>query len=226
MLTGLPYRIQIDIPPVTFDVPAGTDILTVPTPPPPLVDPAGAIAQALQAPIGTPPLAQIIATVRPEKAPADRTATVVVSDSTRPDVPYKGTASILHPVLSTLEAQGLLPQHITILVATGTHRASTPAEKLQMFGADVVQRYAIVDQGAPKSRGACRAHLLHDRHQCRRPGKIAPHFRLCVYRRTGVGTDGAACPAAHYGCPASTSRPSTAARGYSGWGPRYSRFAV
>jgi nickel-dependent lactate racemase len=148
MLTATPYRIQIDLPTVTFDVPAGTDILTVPTPPSPLVDPAGAIAQALQAPLGTPPLAQILATARPEKAPADKTATVVVSDITRPDVPYKGTASILHPVLRTLEAQGLLPQHITILIATGTHRASTPAEKLQMFGADVVQRYAIVDHCA------------------------------------------------------------------------------
>jgi nickel-dependent lactate racemase len=51
-------------------------------------------------------------------------------------------------VLHTLEAQGLLPGHITILVATGTHRASTQAEKITMFGADMVHRYAIVDHSA------------------------------------------------------------------------------
>jgi nickel-dependent lactate racemase len=72
----------------------------------------------------------------------------VVSDITRPDVPYKGAASILHPVLHTLEMQGILPQHMTILVATGTHRASTPAEKVHMFGEDVVRRYPIVDHCA------------------------------------------------------------------------------
>ena len=148
MPTASPVRIQADIPAVAFDIPAGTDILTVPHPAPPLVDPARAIAQALIAPRGTPPLAQVVAAASPGKAPAHKTAVIVVSDITRPDVPYTGPASILHPVLRTLEAQGLLPEHITILVATGTHRASTPAEKITMFGADVVQRYPIVDHSA------------------------------------------------------------------------------
>jgi nickel-dependent lactate racemase len=136
------------MPPVRFEVPADTDVLTVPHPAPLLADPAAAVAQALASPLGTLPLAQIIAAAAPGKAPAAKTATIVVSDITRPDVPYQGPASILHPVLRTLEAQGLLPQHITILVATGTHRASTPAEKRHMFGDDVVQRYAIVDHCA------------------------------------------------------------------------------
>jgi lactate racemase len=141
-------RITVELPEVTFDVPADADILVVPHPATALANPAAAIAQALVAPIGTPPLADIIATRAPGKAPAAKTATIVVSDITRPDVPYKGEASILHPLLHTLEAQGLLPQHITILVATGTHRASTPAEKLHMFGAEVVQRYPIIDHCA------------------------------------------------------------------------------
>ncbi len=148
MLTASPVRIQADIPAVAFDVPAGTDILTVPHQAPPLVGPANAITQALISPRGTPSLAQVVAAASPGKAPAHKTAVVVVSDITRPDVPYTGPASILHPVLRTLEAQGLLPEHITILVATGTHRASTPAEKITMFGADVVQRYPIVDHSA------------------------------------------------------------------------------
>jgi nickel-dependent lactate racemase len=140
--------IQVDIPAVTLEIPAGTDILTVPQPVSPLAHPTAAIRQALHTPIGTPSLAQVIATSASGKPPAEKTAAIVVSDITRPDVPYKGAASILHPVLHTLEMQGILPQHMTILVATGTHRASTPAEKVHMFGEDVVRRYPIVDHCA------------------------------------------------------------------------------
>jgi nickel-dependent lactate racemase len=145
------HAIHVDVPAVTFEVPAHADILTIPHPAPPLADPVEAIARALAAPLGTPPLAHIVAAAAPAKAPADKTATVVVSDITRPDVPYQGQASILHPVLHTLEAQGILPEHITILVATGTHRATTPAEKLHMFGEAVVQRYPIIDHCATDS---------------------------------------------------------------------------
>ena len=146
-----PLRIHADIPATVFNVPAGTDILTVPRPAPPLANPASAIAQALLAPHGTLPLAQVVAAASPGKAPAHKTAVIVVSDITRPDVPYVGPASILHPVLHILEAQGLLPEHLTILVATGTHRASTRAEKIAMFGTEVVQRYPIVDHSATDS---------------------------------------------------------------------------
>jgi len=148
MPTTLPIRIQAEIPALVFDVLAGTDLLTVPRPAPLFANPRNAIAQALLPPRGTLPLTQVVATASTEKAPADKTAVIVVSDITRPDVPYTGPASILHPALHTLEAQGLLPEHMTILVATGTHRASTQAEKITMFGADVVHRYAIVDHSA------------------------------------------------------------------------------
>lgn len=143
-----PHRIEIDVPAVAFEVPAYADILTVPTPALPLHAPAAAITSALATPIGTPPLARIIANAAPAKPPAEKTAVLVVSDITRPDVPYKGESSILHPLLHVLEGQGIVPQHITILVATGTHRASTADEKCQMFGADVVARYPIVDHDA------------------------------------------------------------------------------
>src|SRR5712691_6499356 len=143
-----PLRLHADMPAIVFHVPAGTDLLTVPRPAPPLAKPTSAFAQALLAPRGTLSLAHVVVTASPHKAPADKTAVIVVSDITRPDVPYTGPASILHPVLHTLEAQGLLPEHMTILVATGTHRASTPAEKISMFGADVAHRYAIVDHSA------------------------------------------------------------------------------
>lgn len=141
-------QIHTDMPAVTFDVPADADILTVPHHVPPLADPATAIAHALAEPIGTPSLADIVAAAVPGKSPAEKTAVIVVSDITRPDVPYKGEASILHPVLRTLQAQGLRPEHMMILVATGTHRPNTPAENLHTFGPDVVQHYPIVNHCA------------------------------------------------------------------------------
>ena len=141
-------QIHVDLPAVIFEVPADAELLTVPRSTAPLADPASAIAEALAQPIGSPALAEIIAAAAPSKRPADKTATIVVSDITRPDVPYRGETSILHPVLRVLEAQGVRPDHITILVATGTHRASTPEEKQLMFGPDVVERYPIVDHDA------------------------------------------------------------------------------
>lgn len=148
MPSALPQRLHVSLPEVTFEVPAETDILRVPCPHPPLPHPQQAIEQALQQPIGTPALRVLVEQLHPEKKPAQKTAVVVVSDNTRPDVPYKGAISILHPVLGVLESHGLLPKHITILVATGTHRATTRAEKLAMFGPDIVERYPILDHCA------------------------------------------------------------------------------
>jgi hypothetical protein len=168
MPTTSSLRIHADRPAIVFDVPAGTDLLTVPRSAPPLASPTNAIAQALlehrssnrserlYGPTPSPSmgegrgggLAPVVSAASPEKAPAHKTAVIGVSDITRPDVPSTGPASILHLVLRTLEAQGLLPEHMTILVATGTHRASTQAEKMTLCGADVVHRYAIVDHSA------------------------------------------------------------------------------
>jgi nickel-dependent lactate racemase len=141
-------QIHVDLPAVTFHVPADADLLTVPKHVSPLADPAAAIAEALARPIGSAALVDIIKATAPSKPAADKTAVIVVSDITRPDVPYRGETSILHPILQALETQGLHPDHITILVATGTHRASTPQEKQLMFGPDVVARYPIVDHDA------------------------------------------------------------------------------
>ncbi len=148
MSNALPQRLTIPLPAVSFAVPADTDILRVPCPHPALGDPHHAIQQAFQHPIGTAPFAVLLEQLAPDKTPAHKTAVVVVSDNTRPDVPYKGPASILHPVLNLLTSHGLLSKHITILVATGTHRATTVAEKIQMFGAEVVARYPILDHCA------------------------------------------------------------------------------
>jgi len=97
----------------------------------PLADPSAAVAAALAAPIGTPPLVEL--------ARGRRDAVVVIADKTRP-VPY---GIVLPPLLAALERAGLPPARVEILVATGLHRPNTPAELAQMINADVVARYRI-----------------------------------------------------------------------------------
>jgi nickel-dependent lactate racemase len=107
-----------------------------------LADPRKSIEAALSGPIGSPTVEAIIAGRR---KPASRlTVAVAVSDITRP-VPYKGDEGVLIPLLNRLERAGILKKCITIIVGTGTHRASTPAEKLEMFGEPVVREYRILD---------------------------------------------------------------------------------
>ncbi len=98
--------------------------------PAPLARPGEAILNALRRPLGTAPLRELAA--------GRRHACIVVADITRP-VPYR---LLLPPLLAELEGR---VGRVTILVATGTHRASTPDEKLEMFGPEVVEHYEIVD---------------------------------------------------------------------------------
>jgi nickel-dependent lactate racemase len=111
-----------------LDLPLRAEVLTMGQAPV-VADPAAAIAAALCAPLGTPPLAEIVRA----KLAADRgaTAVIVISDNTRP-VPYTGPAGILWPVLMTLLHGGVPAERITVLVATGTHRPVSEAELAEM----------------------------------------------------------------------------------------------
>jgi lactate racemase len=109
---------------------------------PALADPRISIEKALSRPVGCPPLENIIKAK--EKLASRITVAVAVSDITRP-VPYKGENGILHPLLGRLEASGIRKQNISIVVGTGTHRSSTPAEKKEMFGEAMVRAYRIHD---------------------------------------------------------------------------------
>jgi lactate racemase len=98
---------------------------------PPLADPAAAIAQAIAKPIGTRPLAEL--------ARGKKDACVVICDITRP-VPNQ---LILPPILTTLEASGILRERISILIATGLHRPNEGAELVEMVGPDIAASYRI-----------------------------------------------------------------------------------
>ncbi|MGD0781290.1 MAG: nickel-dependent lactate racemase [Candidatus Aminicenantales bacterium] len=115
-----------------------------------LADPAAAVRAAYERPIAGPRLAEIVRAKR--KPAASLRAAITVSDITRP-VPYRGRQGILSPLLETLLGLGLRRENIRIIVGTGTHRASTTAEKLSMFGREVVSAYAILDHDCTDAAG-------------------------------------------------------------------------
>jgi nickel-dependent lactate racemase len=69
---------------------------------------------------------------------------VVVSDITRP-IPYY---EFLYSLLKRLEDHRIEKNDIIILIATGMHRSSTPEERLEMFGEEIVRNYEIIDHRA------------------------------------------------------------------------------
>ena len=104
----------------------------------PLLDPGARMRAALNAPIGSRTLPAIL--LSKGKPAAELTVCITTSDITRP-VPYKGDSGILPPLLAILHEAGVRREN----VGTGTHRPSSPAEKVTMFGEDVAARYRIVD---------------------------------------------------------------------------------
>jgi nickel-dependent lactate racemase len=104
--------------------------------------------EALSRPVGAPAIEEII---REKRKPASElTVAVAVSDITRP-VPYRGEKGLLLPLLKRLEASGIRKQNVSLVVGTGTHRASTPAEKAEMFGESVVREFRILDHDCEDS---------------------------------------------------------------------------
>ena len=108
----------------------------------PLLDPGARMRASLNAPIGSRTLPAIL--LSKGKPAAELTVCITTSDITRP-VPYKGDSGILPPLLALLHEAGIRRENVTLLVGTGTHRPSSPAEKVAMFGEDVVAHYRIVD---------------------------------------------------------------------------------
>jgi nickel-dependent lactate racemase len=108
----------------------------------PLPDAAAAIREAIDRPIDSPTLGEIVRAKG--KDPAAVTVCIATSDITRP-VPYRGPDGILAPLLQALERAGVQRRNVTLLVGTGTHRPSTAEEKATMFGAEVVASCQVAD---------------------------------------------------------------------------------
>lgn len=107
-----------------------------PSPVPGLTDEAAAITAALRAPLGGPPLQELV-------RPGDRAA-VVFSDLTRP----MPNGRVLPPLLAELAGAGVADDEITLVNALGTHRPQTAAELEGMLGPEVAGRYRIVQHDA------------------------------------------------------------------------------
>jgi lactate racemase len=101
---------------------------------PGLPNEAAAIDASLDAPLGTPALRELASS-------GDRVV-IVVNDGTRP----MPSDRVLPSILSRLSH---IPRpDITIVVATGTHRANTPDELDAMLGPDMRRDYHVVNHDA------------------------------------------------------------------------------
>ncbi len=99
-----------------------------------LENPLETVEKALENPIGTGAIYEIVKKKKPQKV------VVVVNDVTRP-TPYK---FMLPPLMKELEGVGLKDDQITLVVATGIHRANTDEENRQTFTSEIVDRYRVV----------------------------------------------------------------------------------
>ena len=119
---------------LTVDLPDGRTTVIEPAHAPGLPDQAGALRDALRNPIGAAPLRRLVR--------SDQTVAISVCDITRP-MP----SAVVLPVLLS-ELAHVPSGQITILVATGTHRANTPEELEAMLGRQVVRSYCTVNHDA------------------------------------------------------------------------------
>jgi nickel-dependent lactate racemase len=101
---------------------------------PALPDTRGALVNALRNPIGAPPLRRLVK--------RGQSVAISVCDITRP----MPSATVLPVVLG--ELADVPRERITVLVATGTHRANSTEELETMLGRDVVRDYRIVNHDA------------------------------------------------------------------------------
>jgi lactate racemase len=106
-----------------------------------LGDAETALVTALDCPIGREPLAVMAA--------GKRTAAISVCDITRP----APNAVTLPPLLARLHQAGLPVEGITILIATGLHRAATKEEVEIIVGPEIAGKYRVVSHDARNLAG-------------------------------------------------------------------------
>lgn len=70
-----------------------------------------------------------------------RRAVIIVNDITRP-TPYKW---MLPPLLASVEAAGITPANIKLIIALGIHRPHTPEENRRIFGEEICSRYEVLN---------------------------------------------------------------------------------
>jgi nickel-dependent lactate racemase len=115
-----------------FRVAVDGDLLA-PRPAEAVADEAAAVYKAIEKPIGTAPLRDIV-------RPGERVA-IVVNDITR----LTRTDLILPPIVHTLNAAGIPDRDIFIVFALGIHRRQTEEEQKLILGEEIFSRIRSVD---------------------------------------------------------------------------------
>jgi nickel-dependent lactate racemase len=142
---------------------------------PSLPEPQEAVRRALQAPIGSPALAELL------RRRAPRTVAITVSDITRP-VPNREFLPVL---LDTVQAAGIPLSAVVVVIGTGMHRPSTPEERERIVGAETLQRCEVLDHRAAAADTLTTVSTAPPVRVCRRfaeadfrlvTGYIEPHF--------------------------------------------------
>jgi lactate racemase len=131
-----------------FEVPYGRKSILFSMPPgvsgsvvrsrsfPPLLDPIQAAKDAIRNPVNSLRLRDLAA--------GKMRVCIAVTDATRDCPDY----FLVPPMLEELAAAGIPDDAITLLVAVGTHRASTHEEKVEKLGGEIVARYNVIDHDA------------------------------------------------------------------------------
>ena len=110
---------------------AGVDLTGVytPRPTPPALAPQSIVREALDNPIGSEPLRQA--------ARGKSSALILIDDITR-ETPAD---LLLPPILDDLQAAGITPDDILVMIALGTHRPMTDDEIRQKVGDEVLRGF-------------------------------------------------------------------------------------
>jgi nickel-dependent lactate racemase len=110
-----------------------------------LPDEAAALRAALRRPVNSSPLRELVQ--------RGQTVSILFCDITRP----MPSGRVLPVLLEELEAAGVRREDITLINATGMHRANTEAELRGMLGDAIVENYRIVTHNAHET--ACLRYL-------------------------------------------------------------------
>ena len=120
---------------LTIDVPRERTTVIEPVQAPALADPDAALTAALRRPVGGPALRALAA--------PGQTAAISVCDVTRAQPRREMVAAVLR------ELDGVVrPEDVAILIATGTHRANTPAELRAMLGDEILGACRVINHDA------------------------------------------------------------------------------
>jgi len=98
----------------------------------PLDDPAGGLFRALSAPVGAPPLTELLQ--------GREGILIAVPDHTR----RTDLAPVLAALLTVLAEEGYGPDRVIIAVAGGTHKPMSDAELRKQWGPDITGRYRFL----------------------------------------------------------------------------------